>query len=1292
MTAAPKSPEESPSELSSSDKIESSHVQTSGLEGYIQKLQAFIIENPNIFGAADIYNVRFQSPLTLAGMLIVMLTGLVDSDRRSAVHKFVIIVPPGLNAKDCEENAWSGIAKTFRLLALREIEPHEQAWLKSRLQLVIASDRRISSVLDIISVQPERTSIIVTEAASYRDDDIAPYIAEGASSPLRPEDVWAPQLHAFATAAIKLAQKCQIYVAIDSNQLSPSRKVLSELLLSIEGCGVMGSSSEDSPDSILATRIDQWDDWIREGRLGQVLRDIERLPANLDSNKPYLRAQVLYKAGHFLEALQAIRQEIAQGSELDASMRVKLARIAQDANASRFAIEILSPAIAELHSQEELESALATAQGAGSIELEKQVADRLDELFPGSPGLRQRLLRVLLTNRDYAGAAELMAEESDGEAEFYATLAHFLSGDDTPDYRGFIALADSDNSLADAYRMACVNDALSRNLIHHAFELVMPLPTTPAQKGRGERLLLRVLEHILLLAGKNGEISVQSEAFHATVISLIKRLAATPENQEFRNGFAHLIQPSVAGTMGLALMALIVLNQASRPVRLEKRRASGKANMTWLLEHKSFLGIAFQWLESEGPIAIGKVTLPAPLLTESADEVVSAITDYLAHAPLESDEDVRSHLSWLALATSVTPHSSDHDYDLRLMRLVASRFASSGRTQIARDLAEQALLNSSSTSRRRRLGWFAMADTYHRCHNHLEAFLAMACTFAADDAGDEEQVWYEIVGMARLFRDSGLHMHARSAIQNGRQIIKLMGISETYSHRLDTLDLQIRQMNLQIGGSGKADLEVLVADVVQNGEAVLKHQDETAPTAAMLGQLLRLAREVDAAIPPNADSVYEELLKYAKGSHYYPLISTMSANAPLADELLALIKTGMSTRYSDDVGYDMHNAVIIASRALTNDDYISDAINTSFALEILADRGVGVPEWDEAPEPPPLPQSIDEAAEIARSISHEGLSVVQAGFDASGCLVRVSTVNGYMEAPVREPYDVMHEERFKSWSKKYPYAYGIDEESLNLFYTTTADLRLSNLPRGPVVIVADVTFQSFPPNLFYVDDEFAGLTRPMAMAPSLSWLQAARLKGMIGDGRLCSWISIAGGTTESQTLSIIAGRLEATFSHYGFLVDNGPTLPATFAGASIAVITAHGGIHPDGRYFQVVSNDGILRVTARDLANALRNVGIVILFVCSGGRADKHPGAHTTLGLAKDILDRGCAAVIASPWPLDARVPSHWLPIFLEHWSQGYTIIEANFCANKAVDQYFSQDPARGLAMTVFGNPTLRRT
>ena len=290
--------------------------------------------------------------------------------------------------------------------------------------------------------------------------------------------------------------------------------------------------------------------------------------------------------------------------------------------------------------------------------------------------------------------------------------------------------------------------------------------------------------------------------------------------------------------------------------------------------------------------------------------------------------------------------------------------------------------------------------------------------------------------------------------------------------------------------------------------------------------------------------------------------------------------------------------------------------------------------------------------------------------------------------PVREASDVILEERMKRWAADFPYAYGIDESTANLFYTTTADLRISELPEGPVVIAADASFQAFPPNLLFVDGQFAGRARPMGATPSLAWLGQAHEAEFCSDGRFCAWISTAPGG-DSQILPMIAERLQPTFDAHGFTVDNSAVLPKAFAGATLAVVPAHGGVHPEGCYFQVVSDEGALRVTAADLANALRNIGVVVLFVCSGGRADKHPAANTTLGLAKQIVDWGCSAVIASPWPLDARVPSHWLPTFLDHWTKGETLMDANFAANRVVDAAFARDPARGLAMTIYGNPLL---
>ena len=178
-------------------------------------------------------------------MLAAVLTGLVDADRGRAVRKFVVVVPQGSNAEGYEAQAWSEMVATFRLLARREMDPREQDWFSARFEIVVAPDWRSRSVLDVIAAQPERTAVIVTDAANDPDNSVDPYIAPGALTPLRPQDFWAPQLHALARAAVELARERMLYVALDANEFSPSREALSDLLLSIDGCGIMGSSSEE---------------------------------------------------------------------------------------------------------------------------------------------------------------------------------------------------------------------------------------------------------------------------------------------------------------------------------------------------------------------------------------------------------------------------------------------------------------------------------------------------------------------------------------------------------------------------------------------------------------------------------------------------------------------------------------------------------------------------------------------------------------------------------------------------------------------------------------------------------------------------------------------------------------------------------------------------------------------------------------------------------------------------------------------------------------------------------------
>ena len=168
-------------------------------------------------------------------------------------------------------------------------------------------------------------------------------------------------------------------------------------------------------------------------------------------------------------------------------------------------------------------------------------------------------------------------------------------------------------------------------------------------------------------------------------------------------------------------------------------------------------------------------------------------------------------------------------------------------------------------------------------------------------------------------------------------------------------------------------------------------------------------------------------------------------------------------------------------------------------------------------------------------------------------------------------------------------------------------------------------------------------------------------------------------------MASIAGWLEPTFLEYGVTLESSRSLPTEMIGSKMAIIAAHGSVGDQGQYFHRISDEGQLGFGCR-LANSMRNVGVVVLFVCSGGRYDKHPGATTSIGLAKQLLDRGCASVIASPWPIASTVPIRWLPRFLRGWNDGQSVIDAVYEANQEVGRNTGFEPARYLALTVFGD------
>lgn len=684
----------------------------------------FYARNPNVIGCGDILTITGGKSAARAGMIAASLVGLAIEDGERAMQRIVIVVPPSHDVAEANGWFWKNFEQCFEVLARRPLEADEAGWFRKRLIVQAAADSRHASLLALMAEQAERTALIVIEAAGYRDDAIAPFIAEAAETPLMHEDVWAPQVHALAAAAMPIARERRLYVALDANENSPIRPELGDLLLSIDAFGVMGSTADESAETILTRRVDDWDRWIALGQVGRALTDVNALPPVIDVEKPFLRVQLLHKAGLRLEALTLIRSEFLARDDLEPSVCVRLGRIAKDAGAARLAGELIAPCIDALESREDLESALGTLEHLDEA-LATRVAARLEDHFPKADGVYRYRRQQLLRARDYAGVAALLRDTDPARADFYDHLAEAFAVTGVPDYVDLIHSSET-AEMSDGYRLASIEDALARGLIMHAFDLVGDIPNVPAQANRWEALALQVLERAFLQAAPNGEPPIGIDATEVLLGKLIERLANDPMNADLRIGIIDILKPEVAGTMGLAVIAKHVLDLAIQPIAIDEGAKGGSANMEWMMAHKPFLHGALNWLQAEQPIIIGKLALPAELLTENPDEAVSALSSYIEQAPISDDSDIHSVQLYLALAAAIAPHAADPDIDLRLYRLAAGKIASSSFAQTGRDLVEVAIQAGTATPRRRRLAWFAVADTYHRTRDYLTGLVALA--------------------------------------------------------------------------------------------------------------------------------------------------------------------------------------------------------------------------------------------------------------------------------------------------------------------------------------------------------------------------------------------------------------------------------------------------------------------------------------------------------------------------------------------------------------------------------------
>ncbi|AIV53466.1 CHAT domain protein [Burkholderia pseudomallei MSHR1153] len=1240
-----------------------------------------------------------------------LLLHAVDKNGRSAFTGATIVLPPATASQRTEESVFADLERAVNELRGFELDEREKPILHRLVRVVNSPSLEIADMLRTVQEQGERRLVVVADAGQYRDPSLELPATFGVTAVRVGEDWWVPHVASICRQIVPTMKGMTSYGLVHVPEVPAKKQANVDLLLSVDDCYVMTLRYEADPEDVFNSRAQAWRSMVLQGRLPEVVTELEGLALPVGAQLHAL-AQLLRGTGRDRETLDVIAQLQPHLSTLKAEAIIQVAQLAHQFGDDALADEILHKEPDGVSDQLWLEEGLELATHLEDNERIARFDALLAELFPNSERLRENRDRRLLLNSREPRSSQSHLFTTVGFTDQHLALQQWLS-DPNPDYA--LAIEETRAWGQDWLELAVVCCGVHARSVGKPREAAHLASHFTLSKLYGRQATQVVLSSVKSMMLRELVPEEERDDYRQLFLAAFRFLAQHPEDSNVRSGLTTLLSVESCGDMGIPLMALTMLDLAEQGVQLARPSAKpGEEHSSIDEAVETSMRNGFVWLNEQGAGEPGVTLLPRELLVANPDDVVRSIARmvHLAGGQNGEDVDLQFMEKLVLLACATCPHATtERDDDIRLMRHLACQFATAGQFQRARNYAESILLMGQASAYRRRLAWQAFGDVYHRCRNHVVALVGLACALAVEVEVEAADLWHEVYAIHRVLRDLGLLELSRSFLPAMKTLLFELGFDADKDPRYVSADLGVRLM--EIDGAALGPLSEFLVEVADACQSELGDRSRLAPLAMLLGQATLKAERAGVNISPEVREILNTALEQV-GASMAEMVRTVSTPKPTATDVLAMLNEVEPAAYASDVAHDFAVLELAARRLLGRDSQDRPApYESAFAVELLADHTVAL--VGDAPA-----MSVEWPTQYAVELNQVGLDIVFLVLDSQGELIVTYVSNGQVRNVEQPESEQTFRRRFGAWLQDYPRDYGRvnRSEGNNIFYLTmeTLDVRLPQSER--LILVAEPFLQQLTANLVVVQPEdgfgyFAGTRAAIGVVPSLGWFSTARAATRGSRTVYRAWISAemgsafeegeaardlgAGGAEQEElkrepTLDIALRRLSGCFEDFGFVVDTGRRLPNNMSDAGLAVVTAHGGLNREGRYLHSIRDDENLIEPPSALAAAFAGVELVILFVCSGGRIDKNPWDNSTTSLPKQLLDRGCRAVIASPWPLDVIVTYNWLEPFLREWEGGATALDATKTANDTVSRHLGEVPQYCLAMRVYGDVLLTKT
>ncbi|MBP5958139.1 CHAT domain-containing protein [Pseudomonas anatoliensis] len=1220
---------------------------------------------------------------------------------------FTAVLPPPSATKLNEGYVLDALSTAFLDLSGSVLSDTHLTTFRKAIEVVHSTSLEITDLTTTVSRIGSNRFIFVAEASKYRDKDVLLPPAFGLSSVRSPEDIWVRHVAILGKALIPLVESNDGYTFVHVSEAPLHKAESLALLEEIPGDIWQAEYSKSNPEQELNRNAERWISMVVTGFIDEVRDEVLGLGLS-DITTNHIFAQLLSRAGREDELLSVIDKILVSASDLAAAERVQLAALAIDAGGLTRARDLLAIGVEDLIEEEWFEKALDVAIQLRSDELIIKIDQQMSTLFPQSDILREnRDRRLLLNCRSMTNKSFEFSNA--GFSHRHEELWRALKKPDAV-YEKVISMTfEWGGNWQELASLCCAAHAQSVTRTREAVEISTSVTISKLYGRQATHILLSSVRRLML---KQEIESSESDYYRKPLSAAIRYLAQNPQDGKIRAALISLLTVEACGEIAVPIAAMLALNMASEGVNIAEHQTTrshpnethgisihslpGASESAMEIDDPQFSQVVeagLSWINRQRAAEFGVTRLPLDLVGSDPDGVVKQLNRILylngSHGP--EDTDLQFLDQMVLLTCAIAPHANfERNGDFSALRLLACQNALHGSAQHARNLCEQMLLMGQASPIRKRLAWAAFADVYHRCRKPVEALIGVACAMATDSKVSAADLWQEVHTFIRVLRDLGLITFARDLIPTLKQLMEQLGHDPSNDPRIITLELSLKLFEVRDN-----DINILsdLADSMgSNCKSVLESPSNLVPAVTLLAQIVL---KCDSAGAPVSDITRNILAKALAsiGANLAQFVSTVSSISPTPAHVVDMYNKVQRAISAGDAPADFVPVTIAARRLLDGaQDKPAEAQISALAAEILAEQGVELPgelsvltcEWPLA---------------YAQELSRRGLEVVFLSLNSQDELLVTYVLQGEVHQVEQPILDRSFLKRMQVWLDEYPKAYGFIEASdgIDEFHESMEKLGVKIDSQGQLLIIAEPMLQQLAMNLIVVEpldgtfNYFLGSKSAIGITPSLSWLSQVRGSARKGRGGYKAWISAEENSIDGGALGIVLDRLKDTFSQYNFAVDTGRKLPLDVSDASLVVACAHGGLSNSGKFIHTISDEDSLVESPGALAQALRGVELVILFVCSGGRLDKHPFDNSTVGLPKQLLNQGCRAVVASPWPLDVKVTYNWLEPFMQAWEAGETVLSATKMANDAVTRRLGEYPQYCLAMTVYGDVLLSK-